>query len=500
MRNKKSKESGKKYVSAAAVFSFLFLISNFLFLISYLSVVWADTPTMITADYMEHFQDEDRYVAIGNVVLKKDKTVVHADRATYFAKAAHIEAEGHVVYEDPTTLINAQKAELNTDTRTGKIYNALILLKDQKAFEKKKEKIDFWINSDKVEKINDSHYFASTATFTSCGTIAENEGIYKSPFENKAFAPDNPDWCFKGSNVDILVGDRIAGDDMVYRVDGLPTAYFPFFSVPNGERTTGFLFPVLSHSSVKGYQVSPAFFWAIDENKDATLSVDYFSKRGLGEGIEYRYLDFNDKGKWYAYHLHDTQEGKTDYVIKGMHDQNLGDARIWADINYVNQWDYYNQFSLQRDERVERYTQSSAEISVPFSDSRLYLLGQHWIDLQIPPALQTPPIPPEHVPQRQPELGYVINPTNIGPMLFSMNSSLADFIRTGDVSGQRININPRLWYTFGNDVNIYQSLSARETAYNLDNTGTTYKSELHRETFEYDAYALTRFVKQYESG
>ncbi len=452
---------------------------------------------------MEHFEDGDKYVAIGNVKLQNDKTVVYADKAVFFAKAAHVEAEGHVIYEDSTTLINAERAELNMDTNTGKIFKAVIVLKDQKGLEKKgaTKKIDFWINSDKVEKINYNHYYASAATFTSCETIAETEGRYQDPSAVKVFGPDNPDWCFKGSNVDILIGDRIAGNDMVYRVDGLPVVYLPYFLAPQGtDRATGLLPPLLGNSTVKGFQFSPGFFWAIDENKDATLSIDYFSKRGVGEGIEYRYLDFDDKGKWYLYHLRDTQENETDYVVKGTHNQKFGDITVFADIDYVNQWDNYNQFSHQRNERIERYVQSSAEVSAPFGDSRLYLLGQYWKDLQEPPQQQTPPLPPKTVPQRLPELGYVVNPTNIGPMMFSLNSSIADFTRTGDVSGQRLDVNPKITYSFGDSVRIFQSLSGRETAYNLTDFGTDSGLNLHHESFDYTVNALTRFFKQYESG
>ncbi len=466
---------------------------------------------------MEHFEDGDKYVAIGNVKLQKDKTFVYADKAVFFAKAAHVEAEGHVIYEDPTTLINAQRAELNMDTNTGRMFNAVIVLKDQKGLEKKGEnkKIDFWINTDKVEKIDDTHYYASTATFTSCETIAETEGRYQSPSDVKAFAPNNPDWCFKGSNVDILIGKRIAGNDMVYRVKGLPVMYSPYFRAPEGtERSTGLLSPVLGNSNVKGFQFSPGFFWAIDENKDATLTLDYFSKRGVGEGIEYRYLDFDDKGKWYVYHLDDSEEHKTDYVVKGMHNQNFGDTTVFADVNYVNQWDYYNQFSKDRNERVERYTQSSAEVSAPLGDTRLYLLGQYWVDLQVPPQLQVPVLPASTVPQRLPEVGYVVNPTKIGPAMFSLNSSIADFTRSNsniddytgvkDVSGQRLDINPKISYTFGDSVRLFQALSVRETAYHLTNfetdLGTDSGSDIHHESFNYTATALTRFFKQYETG
>lgn len=474
---------------------------------------------------MEHFKEEDKYVATGNVKLEKDKTVVYADRAVLFEKAAYVEVEGHVIYEDPTTLINSERAELSLDTRTGKMYNAVILLKDQKAKAGAGGKIDFWVNSDKVEKIDDSHYYATAATFTSCETIAEVEGRYKSPYENKVFGADSPDWCFKGSNVDILIGDRVAGKNMVYRVDGLPLLYSPYFRLPVGkDRETGLLTPLFGNSSVKGFQFSPKFFWAIDENKDATLSLDYYSKRGTGEGLEYRYLDFDDKGKWSVYHLSDSVEHKTNLVFKGSHDQMFGDIKTYVDINYVNQWDYYNQFSTQRSERIERYTQSSGEISVPFKDSRLYLLGQYWVDLQQPPQLQTPPLPAQpNVAQRLPELGYVVNTTSIGPLLFSMNSSIANFTRStnpgvqsldiNSATGQRLDINPTISYTFGDWVQFFQSLSLDETAYKLSNMGTTIgttttigtanstvSSDPHRETLQYTAKALTRFFKQYESG
>lgn len=97
-----------------------------------------------------------------------------------------------------------------------------------------------------------------------------------------------------------------------------------------------------------------------------------------------------------------------------------------------------------------------------------------------------------------PEFGYVVNPTNIGPLMFTMNSGLANFYRQREPMGQRIDINPTLSYSFGETVPIFQSLSIRETAYNLKNA-PSYKSAPHRETFEYRANALTRFIKRFES-
>lgn len=422
---------------------------------------WATT---ITADHLEYFKDEDKYVATGNVRIEEEGSVLIADRAVLYQKTSDAEAMGNIIYEDNETFINTEKAELNLKTKTGKLYNALIFFK----------KGNYWVNGDNVSKIKEDHYYADTATFTTCDSES----------------PSKADWCFKGSNVDIIVGKKFTAQNVTYRVKGLPILYSPYAWAPvKTERETGFLFPVIGNSSTKGFQFSPTFFWAIDENKDATFYLDYYSKRGIGEGIEYRYLDFDDKGRWYIYHLKDRELKKDFYEFKGMHNHRLGDVRGYVDVNYVNNEDFYKEYSYKRDTRIQRFLQSTGEITTPLQNSRLYLLGQYWIDLKESNA---------HVAQRLPELGYVVNPVGIGHLMLTMNSSIANFFREKEARGQRVDINPTLSYSFGETIPIFQSLSLRETAYNLKNE-TPYKSSPHRETFEYRANALTRFIKHYES-
>jgi LPS-assembly protein len=447
-----------------AIWNYLLFLVFILLPIAYCllpALAWATT---ITADHLEYFKSEDKYVATGNVRIEEEDSVLIADRAVLYQKTSDAEAIGNVIYEDNETFINTEKAELNLKTKTGKLHNALIFFK----------KGNYWVNGENVQKIKEGHYYANTATFTTCDSEPSS----------------SPDWCFKGSDVDIVVGKKFTAKNVTYRVKGLPILYSPYAWAPvKTERETGFLFPVIGNSSDKGFQFSPAFFWAIDENKDATFYLDYYSKRGIGTGIEYRYLDFNDRGRWYVYHLKDKELKKDFYEFKGMHDHRLGDIRGYMDINYVNHEDFYKEYGYKRDQRIQRFLQSTGEISAPFPDSRLYLLGQQWIDLKEGHTA---------VPKKLPELGYVVNPTNIGPLMFTMNSSVANFYRQRDERGQRLDINPTVSYSFGETVPIFQSLSLRETAYNLKNA-PSYKSAPHRETFEYRANALTRFIRRFES-
>jgi LPS-assembly protein len=440
------------------------LVTALLFTVhcSLATAAWAAT---ITADHLEYFQDEDRYVATGNVRIEREDAVLTADRVIFYHKTSDAKAEGNVVYMDAETVINAERAELNLDAKTGKLHNAIIFLK----------KDNYWITGDSIEKIKENHYYAKTATFTTCDV----EPSY------------NPDWCFKGSNVDIIVGRRLTARDVTFRIKGLPVLYSPYLWAPvKTERETGFLIPHIGHSSRKGFQFSPAFFWAIDEDKDATFYLDYYSKLGIGKGVEFRYITFSGRGNWYAYHIRDRELKKNFYEVKGFNEHYFKNIRGLLDINYVNYEDFYRRYGRTIDDRIQRFLQSTGEVSMSFDNSRLYLLGQHWIDLKKPETV--------HVPQRLPEVGYVINPVSIGPMIFTMSSSLANFYRDKGPAGQRLDLHSTLSYSFGDWVQVFQSISPRVTFYNLTNE-ENYGKSFHRETFEYRAVATSRIVRQYGS-
>lgn len=452
----------------------------------------------ITADTLEYSREEDTYVATGNVVIEKDGTLLHADRAVLHQATSDAEAEGNIRYEDMRTIINAERASLNLDTKTGTLYNALIHLKDQRGLRARKditgktERIDYWIRGDEIRKLSESHYYAKTATFTTCDT--GTPGAPAAPVAGSTgdlLGEESAPWCIKGSDVDVEIGDKMRARNATFRIKGLPVLYTPYLWAPVlTERQTGFLYPLIGNSSTKGFRFSPSFFWAIDENKDATFTLDYYSKRGLGKGIEYRYLDFAGRGQWYAYHLRDRELDRNFVELKGSLEHQWGDIRGFADVNYINHRDFYKEYAYKRDIRTQRFLQSSAELSAPVDATRLYLLSQYWVDLQEGGT---------NVPQRLPELGYVINPSRVGPLLFSLSSSATNFWREKEVSGQRVDINPTLSYSFGNGIQVYQAISLRETLYQLRNA-ESFSSSLHRETFEYRAHLLSRFRRAYASA
>ncbi len=454
--------SRNQNIKKVAVRYALFVV--FLMVAVHCSLFTAEGATTITAEQLEYFSKENKYVATGNVKIEKDDTVLTADRIVFHQINSYAEAEGNVTYEDTEAKISTEKAEINIDAKTGRLYNAVIFFK----------KGNYWINGDNISRLKDDHYYASSATFTTCD----------------ADASASPDWCFKGNDVDIVVGQKLTAKDATFRVKGMPVLYSPYLWAPAlTQRQTGFLFPVIGNSNAKGFQFSPSFFWAIDESKDATFYLDYYSKRGIGTGIEYRYIDDNGKGNWYAYHIRDRELKTSFFEIKGFSEYSTSHLKGYFDVNLINREEFYREYSTRQEMRIQRFLQSTGEVSVPMDNSRLYLLGQYWIDLRDED---------DRIPQRLPELGYVINPFKIGPLVFNMHSSITNFVREKGTDGQRLDINPTISYSFGEKISLYQSLSLRETAYNLKDSDSLGSSP-HRETFEYRAHALARFVRKYDS-
>ena len=466
--------------------------ASFLIILSILHLTFSIcSATVITADSLDYLADEGIYIATGNVKIEKDDVSIRADRVVFNTITSEAEAQGNIVFEDSDVTITTKRAEINIDSKTGRIHDAVIFFR----------KDNYWVTGNNIAKTGEKSYYASEATFTTCNSepFLTPEAFPKDYFDHvTGIISERPDWCFKGENVYIDVGNKLTARSVTFRIKSLPVLYSPYILTPIlTERQTGFLMPVMGISSKKGFQFSPAFFWAIDDDKDATFYLDYLSRRGFGKGIEYRYMDSTGIGRWQAYHLRDKELKKDFFAVKAEDRFQFKDISGFADINYINDADFYKEYGYNSQGRISsltgltdinRFFQSSAEIFLPMSNSRLYFLSQYWVDLQDRDA---------EILQRLPELGYVINPSRIGPLLFSMSSSISNFYREKEVKGQRFFINPVFSYSFGDSVQFFQSLSLRQAAYNLTSS-KEYDSTLHRETFEYRANALTRFYKYYK--
>lgn len=434
----------------------IFFILNFSFPVNKLK---AETDTSINASYLEYIKEKSTYYAKGNVKIQKDDTLIEADSIIYNEETSEASAEGNVKYNDPELTFTASKIEMNLNEKTGILYDAKIFFK----------KDNYHISGKKIEKKGEKLYVMPEASFTTCDAPV-------------------PAWCFKGKNIEAIVGETLFAKDVTFQIKDIPVLYTPYMWAPVlSDRKTGFLMPLIGYSNLRGMHLNVPFFWAITENQDSTIALDLHTKRGLGQSIEYRYIFPDDtKGKWWLYHINDTELSKNFYEIKALHDQrSTVQPGGYLNINYINEKEFYREYETNLELRTNRFLESTGEFILPFSNSRAYLLSQYWIDMKddiTDPA------------QKLPEIGYVLNPTKIGQFWFSGLTAFSNFWREEETIGRRFDFFPEISYKTGTDLIFLQTIGFRETAYFLDRSSD---NNIHREFFEYSGSLNLRLIKKY---
>jgi LPS-assembly protein len=212
---------------------------------------------------------------VGPVKFVCDDTTVFADEITWDEKT--MRASGSVLVIQEGLRVTADRADMDRTTRLGTFYKAAgtARLTDREIqpsmFGTLEPEVSFY--AEKLEKLAARKYRLTDGWFSTC-------------------LQANPRWNMQGSSGTITLDEYVLLKNAVLRVKGVPVIYLPMLYYPLGEddRSTGFLLPTYTASSVRGQGISNAFFWAINRSMDATFYHDYASKSGTGAAGEYRFV------------------------------------------------------------------------------------------------------------------------------------------------------------------------------------------------------------------
>ncbi len=233
--------------------------------------VWADKQEKVDAN---HWILIGR---LGTVELWQGDTKLSADRVDYYEESRRAVAVGHVQLSQPGSLISAERAEFNTETQTGIFYNAWGMASIEGRADKTmfgQLEPDMYFEGQTVEKLGPKKYRITKGRFTTC------------------VQPPPPRWEMTSGSVVISVDHYTMLRNPILRVKGIPVFYSPIIYYPakKEDRATGFLLPTFGASTLRGFTLSNAFFWAINRSQDLTFLGDWFKQSGEGLGGEYRYI------------------------------------------------------------------------------------------------------------------------------------------------------------------------------------------------------------------
>jgi len=205
--------------------------------------------------------NRDTIEARGDVYIRQAPYSIYAGYIHIDLNTKDIIAERSVLAEFKDACISGNRFLFNIDSRKGVMYQGTFFY----------EPGPLYIQGNKIEKTDEHSYYVDKILVTGCDLC-------------------NPDWSISGNDVHITIDGYARMWHGRMSVKNVPIFYMPFFIFPvKQSRQTGLLFPFVEHSSRKGWLYQQPFYWAIGKSVDATLYTTYMEKRGIMNGLEFRY-------------------------------------------------------------------------------------------------------------------------------------------------------------------------------------------------------------------
>lgn len=448
-------------------------------------------PVEINSDVLTYEKETDTYHAEGNVVVIQGRSQIKAERMTLDMARGIAIAEGSVEATDEGgNVLKGERLEVDVNTKIGVTMNGNLFFKGP----------NLHIKGVEMKKTGPESYYVKKGTFTTCD--CEEGG--------------SPAWSFSAKEADVTFGDYLNAWDAFFLIKDVPVLYSPYVRYPvKRKRQTGFLFPDLGYSELRGFKMDNAFFWAISDNTDATFYLDIETQRGLGKGIEYRYIrSLTSEGEVYVYQFQEDDinrvrefrsgsnnlsrpETATDdrWLFRFKHREVLPwGITLKANISRVSDDEYFIDFGKNLQERSLESLESNLSISKGWEAFNLVAQFRYFDNLLSAGD--------EDTLQKLPEISLTGADQMIWktPLYLSLESSFVNFEREKGVKGRRLDLHPRVSLPLnpGGYFELKPSIGYRETIYWADdNPEGGFQT---RGLYDFKTDMVTTFVRIFDLG
>ncbi|MBI3330347.1 MAG: LPS-assembly protein LptD [Nitrospinae bacterium] len=393
------------------------------------------TPLYIQADYLERQPALHLLRLQGTVDIKYGESHILADTVELNTETGDGTAEGHVHYEDPRQQIAAERAEFNLFSRVGTLYQATGSLRGKIPVHRKGEApqpVIFHLAAERVVRETEERFHIRRGSFTTC-------------------AGPSPAWQFKARDASVEMEAYAHLREATFWIKNVPVFYTPYFLYPTKtDRATGLLPPAFGTSDRLGFFLENRFFWAINEQSDSTVGVDYLSKRGIRPTLEYRYAVSDvDRGQFNGMFLDDDLTGKSFWKVSGTAQQALpGQVGAILALDLQSRENYDRTFEV-----TDLFLRTRREATSVLS------LIRHWENTALELQAERREDIENHADERlarYPDVGLHLLPTPVpwGPWAFRLDTAATNFRfdRTaalgGDLDVRRFSVQPHLGATY----------------------------------------------------
>lgn len=365
----------------------------------------------LQADSLAYDRKSSTYQAEGNVELLWNGTTLLADRATFAEQMGLATAEGGVKMLRGDDILTAERLSIDIAGNRGEALKGELFIKSS----------NFHVKGERIAKTGEADYLLERGSFTTC------DG-------------EKPSWKFTASNLEVTLEEFARGRHALFYLADLPVFYTPYMIFPvRRERQSGFLFPRLGSSTKKGFFIDIPYYWAISPSQEATVDLDLQSRRGVGGGIDYRYLGRQEsRGSLRGYSIYDNirEEGRA--ILVAQQQENRQPFTFKSDISLATDRAFYRDFGEASGDYNRQLLDSS--LSATVAGERTALVGElrYITDLEVPDNGTTlqklPQLTLTHLQQRLWRL----------PLYATVDAGYTNFQRDSGQEGGRIVIRPTL--------------------------------------------------------
>lgn len=208
----------------------------------------------------EQTSEKGVYAAQGDVEITYGEFQVQADRVEFDSGSKTVKGEGRVVFCTGKYEIRADKFQFDVEMKTGQFYGITGV-----------SDATYRFSTGEFRKISEATYTFRDGRLTTC-------------------AMEKPHWGFSCREARFEKDRSITIRGGLFKIWGVPVFYFPWAKAPilRDERKSGFMIPSAGLSNLKGTVVSESAYLVLGRSADATLTGEYYSKRGWAFGSAFR--------------------------------------------------------------------------------------------------------------------------------------------------------------------------------------------------------------------
>lgn len=337
-------------------------------------------------------QVDKQITVTGNAELRRPGDVLKADSIHYDQSQNMATAKGNITLNRQGNVFKGDTLQLQLDSYAGGFDNVRyqVLQTDGAGA------------ASRVDFIDQKRSIIHDGTYSTCQACAnrsqknQDDTAQEHKQKSKEAKERKPAWYIKGKRIYI---DQERDEGFVEQgalvFGGVPIIPVPRFGFPLSDaRRSGFLPPTFNVSTMSGVEYSQPYYFNIAPNRDATLTSNVSSKRGIDLHGQFRYLEPNYHGQLAANFMPNDRKTKTNrWSYRVQHSQRFpssdwGRLGLTIDATRVSDntyWRDFKDFTGTRTHTVsERQLPSTVTLDWANGFWSAYIKAQRWQTLQLP--------------------------------------------------------------------------------------------------------------------